>query len=116
MSKFSDLVNITKLNEHKFSLTGLTDVQTDFQRFADMQVGVVCGFKIEARVGAKVTIDEHDGAAIEEAVKKVKQSIIEEVYGEFRLPLHLIRHAIYRQDVREAKKLLDQLENRMFDE
>lgn len=73
----------------------------------------------EAVFGAKYYVDEKlaqsSGATIQETLQQVKKAVVEEVFGEFRKPLIELRHAIYERDLDAAVKVLNKLEDQMFD-
>lgn len=48
------------------------------------------------------------------AIKQMKDAVIEEVFGEFKKPLHDLRLAIYRNDEVTAIKLLNNLMEQMY--
>lgn len=48
-------------------------------------------------------------------IHKLKQQILEEVFGEFRKPLHELRKAIWSYDMPKAYQLLQELESQMYD-
>jgi hypothetical protein len=45
---------------------------------------------------------------------KVRRDVIEEVFGEFRLPLRELRHNLYDRDCDKAMETLESLEKQMF--
>lgn len=48
------------------------------------------------------------------SVQVARRAVIEEVFGEFRRPLLMLRLAINNRDFEEADKLLNQVETDMF--
>lgn len=54
------------------------------------------------------------GEELQAVVVQAKRSIVEAVFGEFRLPLRDVADAIIRGDGDEALKLVSKVENQMF--
>lgn len=50
----------------------------------------------------------------QKCIERMKQSIVEELFGEFRPHLHNLRFAIYKNDQREALDILNKLTEQMY--
>lgn len=78
-------------------------------------------YRLEARIGASVVVTE---AAIEsaegfsplaEATIRAKRLILEEIFGEFRLDLARLSHAVGNRDWRGANRLIAKIQHDMYD-
>lgn len=74
-------------------------------------------YRISASFGAKVVVNDscsdssHD---LDYAVKEVKQSVNEAVFGEFRAPLREIQKLLWERNYQKASEKLSELETQMY--
>ena len=78
-------------------------------------------YKLTARLQARAVLTQEalDDSAfdiIEKTKQHLQRSIIEEVFGEFRSPMHELRKALYDQDCYQATEILNKLHDQMFNE
>lgn len=76
-------------------------------------------YKLTAKLHARAVLTQEalDDSAfdvITQTKKRLQHLIIEEVFGEFRDPLHEVRKAIYNHDENKALDALNKLYNQMF--
>ena len=91
---------------------------------ADLSLGIFGWdkeYKLTAKLQAKAVlaqevVDDATFDAIAQTKQQLQRMMIEEVFGEFRNPLHEIRKALYNQDCYKAAQLLTDLEVQMFSE
>lgn len=69
---------------------------------------------IGVKLGHKVKIEDSVPNQKEEAMKVIKQSITELIFGEFRSLLAKAQYNLYNRDFDEAKKAIEEIEQRMF--
>lgn len=74
---------------------------------------ILTHYRIQVVFGSQVAV-RADSGELEEAIRRTKQGLIEEVFGEFREPLNLIRQAMYARDDHKAHQLIDALHDQMF--
>ena len=75
---------------------------------------VAIGVKFEQSVWLSEVEIQNTGAALERAKVKVKQAMIEELFGEFRPLILDLQVAAYEQDYQKVRELVDKLEHQMF--
>lgn len=78
-------------------------------------------YRLSARLEAKAVVTQElqeDSVfnAIELTKRRLQRLVIEEIFGEFRAPLHEIRKAIYHKDSNKLDQLWVELYNQMFHE
>lgn len=73
-------------------------------------------YRIKATFGANVVVTDEmwDGIGLEYAINQVHRSVVEAVFGEFRVPLREIRKALWEKDLNKVNTLLQELEVQMF--
>jgi hypothetical protein len=75
-------------------------------------------YRIEARMGAQVLVNERDAMhadGIEKAIDRTRNMVIEAIFGEFRSHFRLIEAALYNYDYVTARQLLQNMETQMFE-
>jgi len=82
---------------------------------ADRRIDIVRRYDIEVKLGASVSISQHEFAHIRHFVDKAKRAVIEELYGEFRKPLLALEIAIAQGSRQEALEKTRKLYRDMFD-
>jgi hypothetical protein len=114
MSKISRNLRRVEINERfcendSCIVTSLeaTEVTKSFQPSA---IRYLLGLKIQNSFIAT----EENPEQLEHATEKLRQSIIYEVFGEFRPIIHKLWEAIYQRDFKKASDLLEELEKQMF--
>lgn len=98
-------------------------------RFTDVKVSYdtptynpLRGLEKQVRLGVKLYFDAwlpsedvlHTNAVQEEVLRDLKRAMIEEVFGEFRPLIIEMRASLYDGDRARTKKLLAELEEKMF--
>lgn len=75
-------------------------------------------YKIGVTLGNTVLVPDHssirDPHALEYAIRRTKEQVIEAVFGEFRADFRQIEMALYNYEHEEAAKLLGEMERKMF--
>lgn len=71
-------------------------------------------YRIVATFGSEVCVDRGSGDSLGFAIERVKRSVIEGIFGEFRSDFILIEQALYNKNFQEATKLLREFERKMF--
>lgn len=71
-------------------------------------------YYVGVKLGHKVRIDDSVPNQKEEAMKVIKRSVTELIFGEFRHLLAKASYSLYNRDFDEAKRALEEVENRMF--
>ncbi len=69
---------------------------------------------VGVKLGHTVKIDESTPNQKEEAMRTIKRSIAELIFGEFRHLLTKAQYKLYDRNFNEAKKALEEIEQRMF--
>jgi hypothetical protein len=82
----------------------------------DREVRFTATFGSVYRIRENIALEFVDQNSTTEAIKHVKNALIQEVFGEFRTPIHQLRHAIYNDDKHRALEILSKIESTMFDE
>ena len=76
-------------------------------------------YVVEARIRMEAAMTQdllRDAPGMRQRViEQMKQAIIEEVFGEFRKPLHNLRFAIYKNDQQDALDILNKLMEQIYD-
>ncbi len=78
-------------------------------------------YKVGVQIGNVAVIEDQldidkNSEALHEAIMRTKKAVIEGIFGEFRPYFRQLEIAIYNYDYERAGKLLNQLENKMFEE
>lgn len=80
-------------------------------------IGIV--YKIGVTLGATTFVQEHDHLvnpnALQHAIRRTKEQVIEAVFGEFRSYFRQIDIALYKHEHEEAARLLGEMEKKMFE-
>lgn len=75
-------------------------------------------YKIGVTLGATTLVREHEHMinpnALQHAVRRTKEQVIEAVFGEFRSYFRQIDIALYKHEHEEAARLLGEMEKKMF--
>ncbi len=72
-------------------------------------------YHIGVKIGGEIAIDDRDdGKLIKMAVETIQRQVVEEIYGEFRMPLLEIERALWDHDHDKARALLADLRKQMF--
>lgn len=69
---------------------------------------------VGVKLGHKVRIDDSIPDQKEEAMKIIRKSIIELLFGEFRTLLSKANYNLYNRDFDEVKRAIEEIEQRMF--
>lgn len=69
---------------------------------------------VGVKLGHKARIDESVPDQREEAMRIIKQSITELIFGEFRPLLRKAQYTLYDRDFDGAKRAIEEIEQRMF--
>lgn len=89
------------------------DLQQSIEDVTTTDIRAAKVYKIEVRLGSEVLVTEH--SEIPDAIRRVKQSVIEACFGEFREDFYRIQNAIYNRDFQKARSLVTDLQQRMYD-
>ena len=78
-------------------------------------------YKLSLRLQAKAALtqealDDSTLDIVKQTKLQLQRLIVEEVFGEFRDPLHNLRKALYYQDCYQATTILNKLHDQMFNE
>lgn len=77
-------------------------------------------YEIQVTLGMRTTVTESDALknsdALPEAVLRTKKAVIEACFGEFREDFYLIQAAIYGRDFQKARRLVTDLQVKMFED
>lgn len=80
-------------------------------------IGIV--YRIGVTLGASTLIPEGgsmaDPNALQHAIRRTKEQVIEAVFGEFRSYFRQIDIALYKHEHEEAARLLGEMEKKMFE-
>lgn len=101
-------------------MTGTRYAQTSPLLFTtvEMHKPVDQAFLTEYFVGVKLghtaRIDDSVEDQREKAMRTIKRSVTELIFGEFRSLLAKAQYSLYDRDFDEAKKALEEIEQRMF--
>jgi len=84
--------------------------------FADVATVYHIGVELasEVVVSDLQLLKDVSGNALEQAVLRTKQHIIQAVFGEFREDFYQIQQAIYDRDFAKSRELLTNFERKMF--
>lgn len=120
MSKLSQQINAVIQNKRAINSEPLTfaDFSLEYSSnkiaYPDYEQQVA----FTGTFGCKYFIDEKlahkNSDALVETLKNVRRSVVEEIFGEFRLPLRELRHYLLSRDYYAAEKVLNKLEEQMF--
>lgn len=79
-------------------------------------IGMV--YRIGVTLGSQVLVPDHTGVkdpnALEKAIRRTKEQVIEAVFGEFRPMIRQIELHLYNYEYEEAARLLGEMEQKMF--
>lgn len=80
-------------------------------------IGIV--YKVGVTLGATTFVQDHDHLAdpnaLQRAIRRTKEQVIEAVFGEFRSYFRQIDIALYKHEHEEAARLLGEMEKKMFE-
>ena len=92
------------------------NIKEEFSTIAHARWGKM--YRIEARFGAQVIVDELDEIknpnALSFAVESCKCQIVHAVFGEFQEDFRLIESALWERDFDKSRTLLSDMERKMF--
>jgi hypothetical protein len=116
MSKLANLVTATLTNDRAyvdkpFNIHLTSEYITDTTPYTATRV------RFRAQFGVDYYIDddlEGRSERIAYTLDKVRRDVIEEVFGEFRLPLRELAHCLYNRDYDKAMEKLESLEKQML--
>lgn len=69
---------------------------------------------VGVKLGHTVKIDDSIPNQKEEAMRVIKRSVTELIFGEFRHLLAKASYSVYNRDFDEAKRALEEIDQRMF--
>lgn len=122
MSQLSKAITFTDTGDRKYIPKGISPLFQDMFSSTAMIEQVVTPdligkvYTIGCKIGSKAIVSEFDGSgALEHAVMRTKQQVIEAVFGEFRPHFRRIEKAIYDHDYNEAGRLLHEMERVMYE-
>lgn len=117
MSKLSKSLIVEKTNNRKPINTGILEFDEKFEHHSEISA-------TEYKIGlllrssffvSDATKNQSNINVFEQMQHDAKSLIIEEVFGEFRLPLLRLRESIANHKIQKALMQLDELENQMFE-
>jgi hypothetical protein len=119
MSKFSDSIrsHITgkKIPISDRSFLALTSSSSSDINTDTIQYRISATFSSTIFLNPQIASSGHEGHdELKEAQRSVSRSFVEEMFGEFRPLIIEMNTAIYQEDSRKLKELLNELEHRMF--
>ena len=111
MSKLSDAITATFTGEtvHTMQFVDIEASSISMPSYSSYPTSYV--YNVEARFGMSKVVTSH----LTECQKDIRRAVIEEVFGEFRPYLSNMRAALYERDDGKVRRLLNELEERMFD-
>lgn len=113
MSKFAQMLQASTTGRRAAEIPSMTvteDVREISPHYAlEYRIGV----QLESRVFISDEV-RREGAYANLMIQRVKEKLVQEVFGEFREPIHEIRHAIYERDWLKVDQLLSKLHDQMF--
>ena len=112
MSKLLELMEVRRTGELYASLKPLSALCNIDEGYMNTVYGQE--YRIQVKLGAKVVVSEESGESLEYAVKQVKRSVNEAVFGEFRVPLREIQRLLWERKYDEVSARLSRLEMEMF--
>lgn len=89
-------------------------ISTKFEKDLNMEQGFLTQYHIGVRFGHTVRLDDSVPNQKKEALKIMRRSITELIFGEFRHLLTKAQYNLYDRNFDEAKKALEEIEQRMF--
>jgi hypothetical protein len=113
MSKLSDAITATFTGEtvHTMQFVDIETNSISMPSYSSYPTSYV--YNVEARFGMSKVVDKP--SHLTECQKDIRRAVIEEVFGEFRPYLYNMRAALYDRDDGKVRRLLNELEERMFD-
>ena len=118
MSKFIDLIRATRVNEQKFDPYRAYSAKVELDPHSSITSATMNRldrFDMGVIFESSAYIDMDAPDALAHAVRAAQRRSLEAVFGEFRMPLHELRHALYEHDFVKARDALTALEHQMFD-
>ena len=96
------------------------NVKEDIGTIRDHQ-DVLKEYRIGITLGNKCYVSEldyikHGDIALQEAIQRTKQQVIEAIFGEFRQDFRLIERNLYNYEFEQAASALRMMERKMFSE
>lgn len=97
----------------------LFDVNSSMSKDINIQGSFASKYSITVKIGADVWVSEEESyasgrLALTEAINRTKRHVVEAIFGEFRQDLMQIQRALYDNDFKKSRELLDSLELKMF--
>lgn len=111
MSSLASSIRAVGTGTRSYAPRPYTTIETNFETVYNP--AMLKYYSISVTLGAQVACADDSDLAY--AVRKVKESIIYEIFGEFRKPMDAVRRALYERDIGKAHKALDELGAQMFD-
>jgi hypothetical protein len=122
MSKFNSALKYTMSNKRmvdpvpmRYGEMHFSNSEAQIDNSVFHQLDVRLEFGCRSFINQVELLLSRDDSVLTEAIKKMKRSIVEEVFGEFRKDIENIRHALYERDVKKAQVELDNLYLNMFE-
>lgn len=112
MSKLLELMEVSRIGATASSLKALSDLCNINEDYSNTLYGQQ--YRIKATFGANLVVLEESKEYLDYAVKQVKSSVNEAVFGEFRAPLREIQRLMWERKYHEASKKLTMLEMSMY--
>jgi hypothetical protein len=117
MSKLSKCLTLEKTNNKKPIDTNLLKFNENFEYHSDISateytIGLVLKSSFFI---SDATKNQSKTNVLEQMQYNAKSLIIEEIFGEFRLPLLRLKESIVTKNIQEATMQLDELYNQMFE-
>lgn len=115
MSKLSDMIAANRTDKRFCELGPLSNVCHVTEDIAEIRVYDLIEYKIGVSFGAAVQVSEESRLQLETAIKRVKQSVIEAVFGEFRADFRDLHRLLWERKCDKAALQLEKIEQRMFE-
>ena len=115
MSRLSDMIAANRTDKRFRELEPLKNVCYVTEDIAELKVFDLIEYKIGVYFGAAIQVSEESRPHLEEAIKRVKQSVIEAVFGEFRSDFRDLHRLLWERKYNKAALQLEKIEQRMFE-
>ncbi len=117
MSKLAQSIQAIQTGERHYKKTPILTHLNVSEKFEELNVvGLTYGYKVEAKVGVYFKSSGKDDPSFNRALSNARALIINQVFGEFRDPLCLLREALYDQDIKKAQIIAERLCKQMFED
>ena len=115
MSKLSDMIAANRTDKRFRELEPLSNVCYVTEDIAVLKVFDLVEYKISVTFGAAVQVSEESRPHLQTAIKRVKRSVIEAVFGEFRADFRELHRLLWERKYDKASIQLEKIEQRMFE-